>query len=144
MRTSPKALFSLVGVLLIAACTDNSLGVNGDASGTYAMRSVSGNPLPVTFPVNSTTTETIKAGSLTINTDGTFTESVDVDETVSGQVTSSTIPCNGTFTQRGGSFSFSETTTSDGNCGGNYPGTWDGTSVFSVAYNSSFIVQYTK
>jgi hypothetical protein len=146
MRTTPKALFSLVGVLLLAACTDNNpVGVNGDASGTYTMNSVSGNSVPVTFPINvSGDTETIQGGLLTINTDGTFTQTVNFEDNISGQVTDSNIVCDGTFTQRGGTFSFAETATSDQNCGGNYSGTWNGSNAFSVAFNQSTIVQYTK
>jgi hypothetical protein len=144
MRTSPKAVFSLVGVLLLAACTDNSVGVNGDASGTYALSSVSGNAVPFTIAVSPTETQTFKSGSLVINTDGTFSDTFDIDDTNSGQTTSQSIVCTGTFTQRGGTFNFSETATSDRFCGGVFAGSWNGSTTFSVAYSQGFVALYNK
>jgi hypothetical protein len=144
MRTSPKAVFSLVGVLLLAACTDNSVGVNADASGTYALNSVSGNTVPFIIPISPTETQTVQSGSLVINTDGTFSDTFDIDDTNAGQTTTQSIVCTGTFTQRGGTFDFNETATTDGLCGGLFRGTWNGSNTFSVAFSQGFVALYSR
>jgi hypothetical protein len=56
MRSHVKAIFAVLGVVLVAACNDTTV-VNGDASGTYNLTAINGGPLPVT--VVATTTDTV-------------------------------------------------------------------------------------
>ena len=147
MRINPKALLAMLGVLLVSACGgDASTGVNGDASGTYTLQSISGNPLPFTVSSGATFTLTFKSGSLTINTANTFSETLSFDETntVSGAVTSMTSTCLGTYTQRGTSFNFSEASSADPNCGFTYSGSWNGSNAFTVNYVPGAAAYYTK
>jgi hypothetical protein len=140
MRTTQKTLLTLAGVLLLAACKDNSVGVVDAVSGSYSLNSISGFALPVTLD----DTTGISGGALTLNTDGTFSESFDYVLIRAGQSSAITITCTGSVGQRGTNFDFSETATADRNCGGAYGGSWDGADGFSVAYNQSFIALYSR
>jgi hypothetical protein len=140
MRTNQKTLLTLAGVLLLAACKDNSVGVVDAVSGTYVLSSISGLATPVTL--NDTTS--ISGGVLTLNTNGTFTESLDYVLVRAGQTTSPTFVCTGNVGQRGTNFDFAEVATADRNCGGNFSGAWDGADAFSVAYNPSFVALYNR
>jgi hypothetical protein len=86
----------------------------------------------------------ISGGLLTLNTNGTFTESFDYLVTSAGQTTTQTVLCTGNVGQQGSNFNFSETVTADHNCGGNFSGMWDGADGFSVAYNQSFVALYNR
>jgi len=145
MRTNPKAFLALISVLLLGACGgDSSTGVNGDASGTYTLQSIGGKPLPLTVASSATSTTTFKSGSLTINTDHSFSGTLNYDQNISGTMSSSTSICLGAYTQRGGSFTFSESSSSDPNCGFTYDGTWNGTNSFTVNYAPGAAAVYTK
>jgi hypothetical protein len=147
MRMNPKSVLAVFGVLLLGAC-DSSTSVNGDASGTYTLQSISGNPLPYTVGTSATTTLTFKSGTLTINTDQSFSETTNFDETDNSSgspvVTSGTSTCNGTYSQRGTSFTFSESASADPSCGFTYGGSWNGTSSFTVNYAPGAAALYTK
>ena len=147
MRMNPKSLLALFGVLLLGAC-DSSTAVNGDASGTYTLQSISGNPLPYTVGTSATTTLTFKSGSLTINTDQSFSETTDFDQTDNSTnpptVVSGTSTCVGTYAQRGNSFTFSEASSADPSCGFTYGGSWNGTNSFTVNYAPGAAALYTK
>ncbi|HEV2017060.1 MAG TPA: hypothetical protein VGQ98_02015 [Gemmatimonadaceae bacterium] len=147
MRTNPKAFLALLGILLLGACGgDASTGVNGDASGTYTLQSINSNPLPYTVATGATTTLTFKSGSLTIGTDNTFSETLDLDEndTASGSTTSTTSTCVGTYSQRGNGFTFSESSSADPNCGFTYGGAWNGSNAFTVTFAPGASAYYTK
>ena len=147
MRINPRALFPVLGVLFLGACGgDASTGVNGDASGTYTLQTIGGKPLPLTVTSGANSTVTFKSGSLTINTGNTFSEtlSYDTKDIVSGAVTSTTSTCLGTYTQRGNSFSFAESSSSDPNCGFTYDGSWNGSNAFTVNYAPGAAAFYTK
>jgi len=70
-----KRLLSVVSVMLIAACTDNSLtGVYGDAAGTYDLTVYAGRTPPATYtiqPNDPNYPEAPNGGTLVV-TDGTI------------------------------------------------------------------------
>jgi hypothetical protein len=140
MRGISLMSITLAGVLVLAGCKDNSVGVVDAVSGSYSLTSISGFQLPVTL----NDTVSISGGALTLNTEGTFTESLDYVVTGAAGTTTPTITCNGTVGQRGSNFDFSETATSDQTCGGNFGGVWDGADTFSVAFNPSFVAVYNR
>jgi hypothetical protein len=145
MRINPKAFLALFGVLLLGACGGDAFtGVNGDASGTYTLQSISGTNLPVTVSTGPTSTVTFKSGTLTINTDNIFSETLDYDQTISGTLSSTTSTCVGTYSQRGNSFTFSEATSSDPTCGFTYGGSWNGSNAFTVNFGLGATGYYTK
>jgi hypothetical protein len=139
MRGS-MTLITLAGVLVLAGCKDNSVGVVDAVSGSYSLSSISGFQLPVTL----NDTLAITGGALALNTDGTFTESLDYVITGAAGTTTPTITCNGSVGQRGTNFDFAETATSDHTCGGNFGGIWDGADTFSVAFNPGFVAVYNR
>ncbi|MGH7603472.1 MAG: hypothetical protein ACRENK_05660 [Gemmatimonadaceae bacterium] len=144
-RNTARTLFALAGVLLFAACTDNnSTGISGDASGTYNLATVNNAPPPVITFQDPTTTETLTGGNFTLNTDGSFSQTLAFDETVSGQTTSNSSTCTGTFSQSGGTIFFSEVTNGDPNCGGNYNGSWDGGDTLGLSLGSQFVLLFSK
>jgi hypothetical protein len=147
MRINPKAFVALIAVLL-GACGGDSTGVNGDASGTYTLQSISGNPLPYTVGTSATTTLTFKSGSLTINMGASFSETTNFDQTDNSSgspvVTSGTSTCVGTYSQRGNGFTFSEAASADPSCGFTYGGSWNGSNAFTVNYAPGAAALYTK
>jgi hypothetical protein len=140
MRGISMMSITLAGVLVLAGCKDNSVGVVDAVSGSYSLSSISGFQLPVTL----NDTLSISGGALALNTDGTFTESLDYVVTGTAGTTTPTITCTGSVGQRGSNFDFAETATSDHTCGGNFGGVWDGADTFSVAFNPSFVAVYNR
>jgi hypothetical protein len=133
MRSHVKAISAVLAIVLVAACNDSTV-VNGDASGTYNLAAIDGSPLPATVVATTTDTVVIISGVITINADGTFTETLSFDETKGGVTTPNTNICPGNYVQRGNSFTFQESFTNDpnSNCGGTYPVKWDGANTLSV------------
>lgn len=135
MRSLVKAIFAVLGVVLVAACNDTTI-VNGDASGTYSLTAINGSPLPVLVAASATDTVVITSGLLTINTDRTFTETLSFDETTGGVTTSKTDVCPGNYSQRGNDFTFDESRTDNPHCGFSYPVRWDGANNVSAFFNT--------
>lgn len=142
MRSHVKAIFSVLGIVLVAACNDSPVA-NGDASGTYALTAINGAALPFTLQATTTDTLKIKSGSIVINTDGTFVETLTADQTTGGTTTTQTNVCPGSYVQRGNSFTFNETVNGDATCGGTYGAHWDGNNTVSLLF-TGFTLDYTK
>jgi len=133
MRSHVKAIFAVLGIVLVAACNEPTV-VNGDASGTYALTAVNGSPLPFILDATATDTLVLNSGSITINADGTFVETLSADQSLSGVRTTQTNVCPGNYVQSGNSFTFSEALGSDPNCGAQYGAKWDGASTVSLFF----------
>jgi hypothetical protein len=147
IRTTSRSLFALAGVLLFAACNDNTTtGINGDASGTYNLALINNAQPPAIIFQDLTIPETLTltGGNFIINSDGTFSETLNIDDTTSSGTTSSSSTCPGTFSQNGGNFTFSETNSGDPNCGATYSGSWDGSNSFSFAFGNQILLVFSK
>jgi hypothetical protein len=145
MRAVPKASLVVLGVLLLGACGgDSSTGVNGDATGTYTLSSINGNSIPYSIPVDATTTVTFTGGNFTISSSGDFSETISYDVTVSGQTTSTTSVCPGTYDQSGTHFTFVEAASDNPDCGATYTGSWNGSTTFTIAFGLGVQAIYTK
>jgi hypothetical protein len=142
MRSHVKAIFAVLGVVLVAACNDATVA-NGDASGTYALSAINGSPLPFILDATATDTLVITSGNIVINADGTFVETLSADETTGGVKTTNTNICPGNYVQRGNTFTFSESLTGDPNCGGQYGAKWDGNNTVSLFF-SGFTLDYVS
>jgi hypothetical protein len=142
MRSHVKAIFAVLGIVLVAACND-STAVNGDASGTYALSAINGSPLPFILSTTATDTLVIKSGNIVINADGTFVETLSADETISGVTTNQTNVCPGNYVQSGNAFTFNETLTGDASCGGTYGAHWNGSDTMSLLF-IGYTLEYTK
>jgi hypothetical protein len=147
MRFTPKTLVPLLGVLLFAAACNNLTdlsSITGDASGTYNLSLVGTAPLPFIISSDGTTTDRVTGGNFVLLPDSTFTETLNFDETVSGQVTTTSFTCAGTYSQNGGRLLFTETATSDANnCGGQYNGSWNGANSLSLGVGN-FVFIYIR
>jgi hypothetical protein len=144
MRTKPQAFLALIGLCLLSACGSDSTGISGDASGSYDLALVNNAPPPYIYFQDATTTDRITGGNFTLNEDGTFTQTLEFDETIVGEgTTTDASTCNGTYTQSGGNFTFTEVDTADGACGGIYSGSWNGDERFTFSLGVASLV-YTK
>src|SRR3954467_16001999 len=144
MRTKPQAVLAVLGLFLLSACGGDSTGISGDASGTYNLALVNNNPPPFIYNQDATTTDRITGGSFTLNEDGSFSQTLDFDETIVGEgTTTDSSTCQGTFTQNGGNFTFDEVETADGACGGTYSGSWNGSDRFTFSLGLASLV-YVK
>jgi hypothetical protein len=142
MRSHVKAIFAVLGIVLVAACND-STAVNGDASGTYTLSAINGSPLPFILSATTTDTLVIKSGNIVINADGTFVETLSADKTISGVTTTQTNICPGNYAQRGDAFTFNETLTGDASCGGSYGARWNGSDTMSLLF-TGYTLDYIK
>lgn len=109
-----KRLLSVIAVMSIAACTDNSInGPYGDVSGTYQLTVFAGRTLPATIvyhpgddpalPNGGTMQWT--DGTMTLQSNGTFVESDNYIMTPVGeQSVSGTYVSSGTYTVNGVDF----------------------------------------
>jgi hypothetical protein len=89
-----KLLLSLIAVGTLAACTDNGIfNPNQDFSGTYTLTVFAGKSVPATYTFQPGVdpdfpnggTFVVNNGQLTLNNDGTFTETNNYTTTRSGQ-----------------------------------------------------------
>lgn len=133
MRSHVKAIFAVLGIVLVAACNEPTV-VNGDASGTYTLTAVNGSPLPFILDATATDTLLLTSGSIVINTGGTFVETLTADVTQAGVKTTQTNVCPGNYIQSGNTFTFSESLTGDTNCGAQYGAKWDGANTVSLFF----------
>lgn len=133
MRSHVKAIFAVLGIVLVAACNEPTV-VNGDASGTYTLTAVNGSPLPFILDATATDTLLLTSGNIVINTGGTFVETLTADVTQAGVKTTQTNVCPGNYIQSGNTFTFSESLTGDTNCGAQYGAKWDGANTVSLFF----------
>ncbi len=112
MRQS-KRLLSLIGILLIAACTDNGIfNPLNNAAGTYTLTVYAGKTLPATYTIQpgdpsypaypNGATYVITDGQFILRNDGSFTEINDYVITPSGQsAQNGTVQFTGNWTLNG-------------------------------------------
>lgn len=116
MRHSKK-LLSVIAVMLIAACTDNSItNPYGNVSGTYQLTVFAGRSLPATYTYQAGQIQALPNGgtiqwtdgTMDLRSNGTFIETNNYLITPNGgQTTSGSFISTGTFTVSGSSFSLS-------------------------------------
>jgi hypothetical protein len=133
MRKIVRTLFVLAAVGIIPACSD-STGPNRSVTGNYTLISVNGVLLPVVFSAEQFFTLRITAGTLTLNSNNTFTASATYEQTlvIGGAKTTDTVNSTGTYAMNGNSITFTEANSTNANCGGVYTGTWDGENALTV------------
>lgn len=112
-----KRLLSVIAVMLIAACTDNSLtNPYGNAAGTYQLTVFAGRSLPATYTYQAGQLQTIPNGgtvqwtdgTMVLNSNGTFVETNNyvATDNVNGSQSGSFIS-TGTYTVSGINFTLS-------------------------------------
>lgn len=142
MRSHPKALLAVMGVLLLAACGggDSTTGVQGDFTGTFSLSTINGTGLPFTIPFSQNTV-TFTGGSFTIAADGTFSDVLLYQTSSAGNI-DLTSTCPGTYIQSGNSFTFTEPSNpNDSVCGGIFAGSGSGNTLtinFAVGFQAAY------
>jgi hypothetical protein len=145
MRKIVRTLFVLAAVGIIPACSD-STGPNRSVTGNYTLISVNGVLLPVVFSAEQFFTLRITAGTLTLNSNNTFTASATYEQTlvIGGAKTTDTVNCTGTYAMNGNSITFTEANSTNANCGGVYTGTWDGETALTVDLDVGVQARFEK
>lgn len=138
-----RFLLSVLPLVLFAAgCGgDSSTSPSANVSGTYSLKSVNGTAVPTTIVDQGITTK-INSGTLTVNSGGTYSNTINFTQTVSGQQTTTNLTCNGSYTQNGNSLSFTESNTAD--CGGTYNGSFANGNTLTLAYDATTQAVYQK
>jgi hypothetical protein len=86
--------------LAVAGCGD-STGPGGSVAGTYELRSINGDPVPVTTDESGSFREEITAGFVRLNANGSFSAGLTFRVTNGTVVTTETLEINGTYTRSG-------------------------------------------
>lgn len=116
MRHTKRAL-SVIAVMLVAACTDNSInGPYANVAGTYQLTVFAGRTLPATYTYSAGQISTLPNGgtiqwtdgTMVLNSNGTFVETNNYVSTPNGgNSTSGAFVSNGTYTVSGTNFTLS-------------------------------------
>lgn len=138
MRRSIKRFIGLAALAILPACSDSS-GPNQvqAVTGSYALISINGILVPVVFSVDQFFILQITAGTLTMNSNNTFSAAATYQQTPAGggTATSETITCTGTYAKSGTTVTFTEANSANDACGGVYTATWDGTNTLTVEFD---------
>lgn len=124
-----RAAIALLALVAVVGCGKDSSGPK-TLPGTYPLRSVDGRNLPAMVLQSPGYSLEVTDGTITLNANGTFTDSYSFRENDGGTVTNVTIPCAGTWSQSGNSITLEET--ASGNCGETGTATWDGNSTLTI------------
>jgi hypothetical protein len=116
MRHTKRAL-SVIAVMLVAACTDNSItNPYGNASGTYQLTVFAGRTLPATYTYSAGQISSLPNGgtiqwtdgTMVLNSNGTFVETNNYVATPNGgNSQSGSFISSGTYTLSGTNFTLS-------------------------------------
>lgn len=77
MNVKPVRCIILL-MALLAACNDDSVGVDDTRFRRYTLRSINGRPVPTIFQENANSRLEFLSGALRLNADGTFTDSTEL------------------------------------------------------------------
>jgi hypothetical protein len=138
-------LLVCVAVAVASACSD-STGPSSEVKGTYTLISVNGVLLPVVFFADQFFTLRVTSGTLTMNSNNTFSTSVTYQQTPAGggQTSTTTEACTGTYTMNGNTIGFTEAGSTNTSCGGAYNGTWDGANTLTIDVDLGVQVVFQK
>jgi hypothetical protein len=135
MRRIARGFLAVAALAVCSACSDSSGPKTSSAwVGSYTLISINGQNLPAVLFANQLVTFTITSGSVTLNSDNSFSTTGTVQQTpIIGQTTTITETCTGTYAMSGNTITFTESGSASSNCGGSYNGTWDGSNSVTVA-----------
>ena len=139
MRRSPALVAAVTALsFAIAGCGDGN-GPDTSHVGVYDMVSVDGDPLPVTVVDEPGYTLEVHDGSMTLNANNSFVESLTLVETNDGVAApGETIACTGRYTRRGNTITL--TTPESDSCSGETAiGTLSGNTL-TVDYSGTTVV----
>jgi len=120
-----RALLAIAAVTSVAACSESS--GPGSMQGSYSLvriDGINGTGLPVTIFKDPTTEFRVTGGSITLNSDNTFSVSGAGVAIQPGGTTNLSETCTGTYAVSGNGITFTGAPTTD--CAGVITGMWDG------------------
>ena len=145
IRHLARLAATLTLVFSVAACGDDSdPGAPSSITGTYSLRRIDNEPVPVTLVDIPGYKLEMLSGSLAINSGNSFTGATTSRETIDGEVQApETFTCTGSYTRSGNTLTFSEPETGQDCEGGSYTGTISGTTI-TIAFEEGFTATFTK
>lgn len=123
----------ILALALVVGCSDSN-APRRTITGTYPLININGDPLPSLVYQETNYTLEVTDGTISLGSNGTFTDSYTIRENDNGTVSSYTIPCSGTWSRSGNNLTLQETTTAD--CGDYATATWDGSNTLTVDWES--------
>ena len=131
MLRTTRALLAIAAVTLVAACSESS--GPGSMTGSYSLvriDGINGTGLPVTIFKDPTSEFRVTAGSITLNSDNTFSVSGAGVAIQPGGTTNLSETCTGTYTVSGNGITFTGAPATD--CAGQITGMWDGANTLTI------------
>ena len=126
-------LLTIALAALVVGCGDSSTGPK-TITGTYPLRSVNGDALPALVYQETNYTLEVTEGTISLGSNGRFTDSYTLRENDNGAIQTATIPCSGTWTRSGNAIQLQEDQTTS--CGDYGTGSWDGSNTLTVTWDS--------
>ncbi|MBA3889586.1 MAG: hypothetical protein H0X64_03570 [Gemmatimonadaceae bacterium] len=120
-----RKLITIVLLAFAAACGD-STGPDSSYLGTYALRSVDGQPVPFTIFASGDDYVRVTGGSLIFDSGDSFTTSLDLSYRFDGTVENESEWTGGTFKRAGNKFTMTDAE------GDSYVATYDGSSTMTI------------
>lgn len=136
-----RVIYLFVAVGAIACGADNATSpinaVPGNPSGVYALMTVNTQPLPFTLGQNDTASAQLASGAITLRSDGSFLDVLNVLVTVPSGTTLQADTLAGAYTVQGSTVVFQPSDNS-----GNYTASLTDTSI--VEANPGYTIVYRK
>jgi len=135
-----RRFIPLVALAVAVACgsDSNTQPTFATIAGTWSLQTVNGTPLP--FTISQTTNDKVEVVSdvVTATPAGTYTEVIQIRETLNGQATVTSVPDAGTFTINGNAITLSSPQS------GSVTGTLSGNSDTFTAIEEGFVYVFTR
>ena len=129
-----RRLLSTLAIATLAACGGDDPAAPRQLPGTYPLVSANGRSLPAVVHEEPGYKLEITAGTITLATSGSFSDSYTIRETIDGVVQPiDELTCHGSWTRSGNSVTLSEIVTSE--CGDDATATWDGDNSLTVTWD---------
>lgn len=128
-----RRLLSILTLTALAACGGDDPQAPKQLPGTYPLVGVNGRSLPAVVHEEPGYKLEITAGTITLATSGSFSDSYTIRETIDGVVQPDEIPCHGSWTRSGNTVALSEIVTNV--CGDDATATWDGDNTLTVTWD---------
>jgi hypothetical protein len=91
----------LTAAVVLTACSDSPTGGSGQIEGTYSIHTINGSSLPYTLFQFGNDKFEVLSGSMTLQANGTFTQTFSTRETEEGVTTTETSTSSGTWSRTG-------------------------------------------
>lgn len=135
-----RRLIPLVALAVAVGCgSDSSTSPTfATLAGTWSLQTVNGSPLPFTISQSLNDKEELMSDIVTASSTGTYTEVLQIRETLNGQTTVTNVPDAGTFTINGSAITLSSSQS------GSITGTLSNNNNTFTAAESGYVYVFTR